>query len=252
MAFININFDTRKVEATLRKAIEKGLSTNKIKNEVTKLTVAEIEKVVEKNQDLFRPDRGSDGGDELVGLLGIGQGGAPLVEKYAGRNAAWTLLNPGVREFVGAAKLTASFSRARTGKFASLTYTIDVDRFFNNFKSTYLSRKRGDSDFEISWMQSLIDGIPTEQLRVNQAGATDFTFVNSGPNFNPEFSRTGLGHMVPAGRIGVPARQFTFQGRGRGSTFGVLQDKISASLSSNSFRNKIEKRIADSINSGGR
>jgi len=252
MAFINIKFDTRKIEKALRSAIEKGLASDILKAQVTTLTVIEIEKVVEDNQDLFRPDRGSDGGNDLVGLLGIGQGGSPLVEKYAGRNAAWTLLNPGVNQFAGAAKLTASFRRARSGSFANLTYTIDIDRFFNNFKSTYLSRKRGDADFTISWMQGLIDGIPTEQLRVNQAGDTDFVFVNSGPNFNPEFSRTGLGLMVPSSRLRIPTSQFTFNGRGRNNTFGVLLEKLQDKLSSNRFKSKIEKIVADRINSGGR
>lgn len=252
MAFANMSFDLRKIEATLRKAIEKGLSTSKIKTEVTKLAVVEIEKVVENNQDLFRPDRGPDGGDDLVGFLGIGQGGSPLTEKYAGRNAAWALLNPGVNQFAGAAKLISSFSRARQGKFAGLTYVIDLGRFFNHFRSTYLSRKSGDSDIEISWMQSLIDGVPTESLRLSPTGDTQFSFVNSGPNFNANFSRTGLGIMVPAGRIKIPVRQFTFNGRGRNNTFGVLLDKLRKSLASTSFKNKVEKAIADSINSGGR
>lgn len=251
MSFARMSFDLKNIEKTLRRAITKGLSTIKLKTEVTKLAAAEIEKVVDGNQELFRPDRGPDGGNDLVGLLGIGKGGSPLVEKYAGRNAAWTLLNPGIQQFVGAAKLSSTFRRAGD-IFGKLTYTIDIDKFFNNFKSTYLSRKRGDANFVISWMKSLIDGIPTEPLRINTSGETEFFFVNSGPNFNPEFSRTGLGLMVPAGRIKIPSQQFTFNGRGRSNTFGVLLDKIEKRLSSASFKSKVEKRIADSINLGGR
>jgi len=249
---VDMSFDLRKIEATLRKAIEKGLSTSKIKTEVTKLAVVEIEKVVEANQDLFRPDRGPGGGDDLIGFLGIGQGGSPLTEKYAGRNAAWALLNPGINQFVGAARLSASFSRARQGKFASLTYTIDTDRFFNHFRSTYLSRKSGDSDIEISWMQGLIDGVPTEQLRDYPGLGGEFIFVDSGPNFNRKFSRTGLGTMVREEKLRIPARQFIFGGRGRQETFGVLLEKLNKSLASARFKNKVEKVIAKSINSGGR
>lgn len=249
--FASIKFDLKKVDAALRRAIAKGLSTNSVKNTVTKLAAAEIEKVVDANQDLFRPDRGADGGNSLVGLLGIGKGGSPQTEKYAGSQAAWTLLKPGIREFAGAAKLTSTFRRG-SASFGNLTYTIDIERFFGHFKSKYASTKTGDATFDIRWMESLIDGIPTTQLRDYPSSGGEFVFVNSGPNFNKKFSRTGLGVMVSAGKLKIPAQQFTFNGRGRANTFGVLIDEVQKKLSSSNFKNKVKNSIAKSINSGGR
>jgi hypothetical protein len=245
MAKVDVKFDLNKVDSVLRNAITKGLSTQFLKNEVIKLTRIEIEKVVNRNQNLFRPDKGDDGGNELVGLLGIGANGSPLTNKYSGKGGAWSLLIPGGK----VAKLTSSFRKSAVS-FANINYTIDIDKFFNDFRSTYISHKRGDSDFIISWMQNLIDGIPTEKIRDYPADES-FVFVDSGKNFNPKLSRTGLGHMVPASRIKIPSRQFTFEGRGRKNTFGLLLDKMQQSLSSNSFKSSVEKTIAKSINSGG-
>ncbi len=74
VALTNIKFDLDNLDRVLRNAIEKGLTTRQVKSTVNKLAVDEIEKVVEKNQNLFRPDAGPGGGNELVGQLGIGQG----------------------------------------------------------------------------------------------------------------------------------------------------------------------------------
>jgi hypothetical protein len=227
----------------LRTAISNGLSTNELKSRVEKLVKSEIEDVVEKNQDLFRPDRGPDGGDDLVALLGIGEGGRPLVEKYAGKNAAWSLLKPGT----AASKLTSNFVKSKRSKFGVINYEINTENFYKNFRSTYISRKGGDSDFEISWMQYLIEGIPTEQIREYPDDVTGYVMVRDGENFNPNFSRTGLGHMVPANKIKIPAKQFVFNGRTEQGTFGILFDKIDKKLSSSSFKNKIEKAIANLV-----
>lgn len=243
MAKITAGINLDKAEKVLREAILRGLSTRALKDSVEKLAAAEIEKVVTRNQDLFRPDKGSDGGDDLVGFLGIGQGGEPSTSKYAGNNAAWTLLRPGT----DAAKITSSFRKATAGNFGNISYTINLDRFFNNFRSTYLSRKRGDSDLVISWMQGLIDGVATEQTRESADAGARFAFVTNGPAFNPSSSRTGLGHMINIDKIKIPVQQFSFNGRGRANTFGVLIDKIRKSVASNAFKNKISKSIKDSI-----
>ncbi len=99
-------------------------------------------------------------------------------------------------------------------------------------------------------MQNLIDGIPIAQLRDFPEGVTGHAFVDSGPNFNRLFSRTGLGHMVALERLQIPSQQFTFKGRGRANTFGRLLSDIEKRFASSQFRKKIEKSIADSINSG--
>jgi len=243
----SLKFNLDEVEKVLRDAIAKGLSTRQLKNEVQKAAVVEIEKAVDKNQNLFRPDAGPGGGDELVGKLGIGQGGRPLDDKYAGPDGAWALLKPGTTS----AKLTSSFRRRRTGRFGILNYEIDLAAFFGDFRSTYISRKRGDDDLRISWMQNLIDGIPIAQLRDFAPNTTGHAFIDSGPNFNRALSRTGLGHMVALERLKIPAQQFTFKGRGRANTFGKLISDINRRFASSRFRKKIEKRIAESINSGG-
>jgi len=248
----SINLD--RAEKILRDAILAGLSSRKLKASVENLALSQIEKTVNNNQDLFRPDRGPEGGDDLVGFLGIGQSstgsqaGRPSTQKYAGEDAAWTLLRP--IKGKGIAALSSSFRKARAGNFGRITYTINLDSFFNNFRSTYISRKRGDSDFQISWMQNLIDGVPTEQTREYPDGETEFAFVTGGPDFNPNFSRTGLGHMVPVGKLKIPAQQFTFRGRGRANTFGKLLAEIGKSLRSAAFKNKIAKSIRNSIVEG--
>jgi len=251
---VGASIDLDKAEKVLRDAILAGLSTRTLKVNVEKLAQKQIENVVDRNQDLFRPDRGPDGGDDLVGFLGIGQttsgsqAGRPSEEKYSGNDAAWRLLRPVRGDAI--ASLKSSFRKARPGNFGRITYSINVEKFFNNFRSTYISRKRGDSDFEISWMQNLIDGVPTEQIREYPDGETEFAFVTGGPNFNPKSSRTGLGHMVAVGKLKIPAQQFAFRGRGRANTFGKLLSEIQRSLGSAAFKNKISESIKNSIVGG--
>ncbi len=223
--------------------IEQGISSRKIKVEAEKAAIIQIEKAVKANQDLFRPDRGPDGGDNLVGLLGIGQGGKPLTDKIKN---AWKFLEP-----IRGTNLSSTFRKNIKGKFGVINYEIDLDKFYNAFNSTYISRSGKESDLLISWMSQLVDGIPTTQVREYPPGENQFVFVSSGANFNPKFSRTGLGHMVPAGRIKIPATQFSFNGRGRAETFGKLFIAIEKRLKSSSFRKDLESRIANIINSGG-
>jgi len=246
----NVKINLNKLEKVLRDSIARGLASSVVKAEVEKATVVEIEKAVEANQNLFRPDVGPGGGDELVGQLGIGQDGRPLKERYAGSDAAWRLLNPirGNAARGGVSTLSSRFDQKRVGKFGVLNYTINLDSFFTNFRSVYL----GSSSQKISWMQNLIDGIPIAQLVEFPPGVTGHAFVNSGPDFNPDSSRTGLGHMVALERLKIPSQQFTFAGRGRASTFGKLLSDIERRLSSSRYRKDIEKRIAASINRGAR
>ncbi len=227
----------------LLSAIEKGISSRKIKVEAEKAAIIQIEKAVKANQDLFRPDRGSDGGDDLIGLLGIGQGGKPLTDKI--RNA-WKFLEP-----IRGKNLSSTFRKRVKGKFGIINYEIDLDRFYNAFDSTYISRARKQQDIPISWMSNLIQGIPTEQVREYPAEAKPFVFVSSGENFSPKRSRTGLGHMVSSSKIKIPATQFSFNGRGRANTFGKLFIAIEKRLKSSAFRKDLESRIANIINSGG-
>jgi len=244
-----VRFNLDKVEKALAKAIAKGLTTRQIKADIKAITSQEIEKVVIKNKDLFRPDAGPGGGDELVGKLGIGVKtsefeGRPLEERYDGNdNAAWSQLKPGT----DAAKVRTFFRRARQGKFAEVAYEINLDQFFNNFRAVYI----GSSNLRVSWMQNLIDGVPIAQEVEFPPGVTGFAFVDSGPNFNSSLSRTGFGHMVALERLKIPAQQFTFAGRGRGRTFGKLLGDVEIRLKSSQFKNKIAARIAKSINSGG-
>jgi hypothetical protein len=244
----SVRLNLNSAEETLRKAIEKGLATSQIKKDIKAIASNEITAVVINNQALFRPDIGPGGGNELVGQLGIGeqqpgQEGRALTERYAGSDAAWTLLKPGS----AAAKVKTFFRRARAGKFAEVLYEIDLDRFFNNFRSVYI----GSSNLRVSWMQNLIDGVPTAQEVEFPEGITGYAFVDSGPDFSATRSRTGFGHMVGLERLKIPAQQFVFNGRGRGDTFGKLLTDIERRLRTNSFKNKLEVRIAKSINSGG-
>ncbi len=247
MATFSASVNLDDAEKILRNAIAKGLAAKNLKTQVTLLAKKEIERIVDKNQALFRPDVGPGGGPELVGQLGIGQGGTPSEGKYRGKDGAWSLLKPGQ----AAASLKSSFVQRRRGKFAILNYEINLAEFFENFRSTYISRKRGDDPLKISWMQNMIDGIPIAQLRDFPPGVTGYAFVDSGPNFNPLFSRTGLGHMVALERLKIPAQQFTFKGRGRAATFGKLVSDIEKALISNRFKTKLETSIAKSINAGG-
>ena len=213
------------------------------------ITSQEIEKVVVKNKDLFRPDAGPGGGDELVGQLGIGVKtsefeGRPLTERYDGNpNAAWSQLKPGT----DSAKIRTFFRAARRGKFAEVAYEINLDQFFNNFRAVYI----GSSNLKVSWMQNLIDGVPIAQEVDYPTGVTGYAFVNSGPDFNSSLSRTGFGHMVALERLKIPAQQFSFAGRGRFGTFGKLLSDVERKLKSADFKKKLEARIAKSINSGG-
>lgn len=240
MVQVNVFGDNDKLFEQIRKALTGKLSTRQVKTLVEREAAKEIEKAVDETQDLFRPDRGPGGGDDLIALLGIGEGGRVLTEKFAGRDAAFNLLKPGT----AATNFSSVFRRRSRGRFGLVNYEINLERFYNNFRSTYISRKRGDSDFEISWMDHLINGIPTTQLREYPEGENEFVLVTGGQNFNENFSRTGLGHMVPAGRLRIPARQFVFNGRGEAATFDVLFAAVTRRLSSSRFRTKIEKAIA--------
>ena len=241
--FARLNFNLDGVEKAINNAVSKGLATKQIKSDVEKIAIAEIERAVDINQNLFRPDAGPGGGDNLVGELGIGQDGRPLKEKYAGKDAAWSLLKPGT----ASAKLSSSFRRVRAGKFGILNYEVDLTAFFNNFRSVYI----GSRNEKIQWMQNLIDGVPIAQLVEFPPGVTGYAYVDGGPDFNPESSRTGFGHMVALERLKIPSQQFTFRGRGRANTFGKLLKDINKRFASNKFKQAIEKRIAKSINSGG-
>lgn len=245
MAKFNIVGNSGKFFKSLEKALKKGLSRRQLKTQVTNAAKVEIDNVVQKTQDRFRPDRGPGGGDELVGQLGIGKGGKPQTEKYRGGEAAFKLLEP----TTAIAPFSSSFVASRK-KFGVISYEINIDKFYDHFKSKYASNKAGDAVLDIKWMEHLIEGIPTEERRDNPIGAT-FAFVDSGPAFNPGFSRTGLGHMVNIQKIKIPARQFTFDGRGRPATFGFLFKQIEKGLSSPRFKSDVRKRIAKVLNSGG-
>ena len=245
MANFNIIGKSDKFFKSLEKALRKGLSKGQLKTQVTNAAKVEIDNVVQKAQNRFRPDKGPGGGDELVGQLGIGKGGSPQTEKYRGGEAAFKLLEP----TTAIAPFSSSFVAARK-KFGIINYDINIDLFYGHFKSNYASDKTGDATHDIPWVKHLIEGIPTEALRDNPIGST-FAFVDSGPAFNPNFSRTGLGHMVNIQKLRIPARQFEFGGRGRPATFGFLFEQIEKGLSSPRFKSDIEKRIARIINSGG-
>jgi hypothetical protein len=243
-----IRFNLNQLEEALGRAVAKGLATKQIKDDMKAITSQEIEKVVVSNKDLFRPDAGPGGGDELVGQLGIGvktgeSEGRPLTERYDGNpNAAWSQLRPGT----DSAKVRTFFRAARRGKFAEIAYEINLDQFFNNFRAIYV----GSNNLKVSWMQNLIDGVPTAQEVDYPEGVTGYAFVDTGPDLRDGSSRTGFGHMVALERLTIPSQQFSFPGRGRPGTFGKLLSDVERKLKSSDFKKKLEVRIAKSINSG--
>lgn len=223
---------------SFEEAILRKLKSSQIKKAIERNAFVQIEKAVYEHQNLFRPDKCPGGGEELIALLGIGEGGHPDYDKITN---AWKFLVP-VLGKGGNVKVTFSGKKYH---LMTIEYKIDIVRFYLRDKSTYVSKKSGEPDFNISWMNYLIEGIPTIKFRDYPPEDKPFVMVGPGdPNFRKAASRTGLGVMVPSHKVQIPAHQFVFNGLGRHRTFDVLINAIEKRISSPRFKAYIKKEIA--------
>lgn len=197
----------------------------------------EINAAIESSKALLQPHRGPLGGEEMVGMLGIGDETSkkPAIEKM--RNV-YKLLQPVRRGRF--AKMSSQFKR-RADRFGNITYTASLTNIYKANLATYTSYSGGRK--RIPWLQNFIHGIETP----------DHAYVDKfSPMFHPDSSRTGIGHMVKKDfTVGkgrrkrtIPGRQFSFDGVGEAATFGVIFDRIAARLRKPSFIKKIESIIA--------
>ena len=232
MADVNINLGFGEFNKKLRAAIDKGLANKELKRLVEIETIKAIESVVTKNQDLFRPDRGGDGGNDLIGFLGIGEGGRADEDKV---QTAWHFLLPKLR---GDNKNLKSEFVRKSNKFGNIEYKVDFSKFYAHPKSTYISEKEGEPSIVIEWMRNLMEGVPTTQVRDRPDGVESYAFLPSS-----RAGRAGFGRMVPVGGIRIPPRQFTFTGRGASQVIGELTSDLIEKLNSPSFRGQITKAM---------
>lgn len=177
----------------------------------------EIRRAVLKVRAKFQPQKYDF---DFIGQLGVGKAGAPLLERL---NQAYKLLIPSKGGKV--ARINTSFQK-RASRFGKVKYTIDIDKFYDSYETTYISYS-SDNREKIPWMEHFIKGIVVR----------DHIFIDEkDERFNPKSSRTGLGQMFPA-----PGRQYVFRGVGTRETFGALLREVEKRLASKKFVKKIEQ-----------
>lgn len=182
----------------------------------------QIGAAVDEMKNFFRPNRGPNGNEDVVGQLGIGFGGRADTDKI---DNAYKLLKPGT----SSAKLSLSFQR-NARNFGKASFSIDISKFYNSDLTTYLPSRgqRAVVDFNgpVPWMQHFIEGLEVQ----------GYEYIDeSDPQFSSRRSRTGIGMMIK-----VPAGNFVFRGVGRENTFEPLFKRIEKKLSSKAFAKKIE------------
>ncbi len=209
------DFDDAVLQAVAKKFSQK-------RSEIDKAVQEQIGVAIEENRDLFKPDRGPNGSDDVVGQLGIGFGGRPDSDKI---DNAYKLLKPGS----SSAKLSLSFQR-RNATFGIAKYTLNVEKFYAADLTNYLPSKSafGAVNFNgpVPWMKHFIEGLEVQ----------GYDYIDSGDSlFRSERSRTGIGLMIK-----IPTHTFTFRGVGADSTFSILFEKIARKLQTRPFLKKIE------------
>lgn len=217
------------LEDVIFAALTDRASIEAFRRRVIPLVEKQIEKAVTDTQDRFRPDRVGRG--ELIGQLGIGSDGREDTNKITN---AWRLLIPTEADV---AKISSSFAR-NVNKFGRISFTIDIDRFFNQELTTYTSEVRRGGVIGVQWMRHFIDGLEVQ----GHAFVDDFD-----PDFRFDSSRTGLGHMVRLDRVTIPRQQFELRGQGRGQTFGKLFENVERNLKDSSFQGRLAVVIARAL-----
>jgi len=180
----------------------------------------------------FRPDKQ---GIDIVGALGIGVGGNTSVEKYT---KGWQDLLPGKgRDLEGApaAKIAMSFAK---GTFGKVTYTLDIDKFYDSKNNTYVAQTNGK---RIQWMRQFIEGLEV----------LDYGYIEVDDNISDSLkekilkdSRTGLGIMVKIGVNDISPFILSPQP----NPFPKIADAIKRRLSSQNFRKDFKEILKRAIN----
>lgn len=197
------------------------------RSQINTIVEEQIGAAVEQEKNLFRPDRGPNGGSDVVGQLGIGFGGRPDNDKI---NNAYKLLKPGT----SSAKVSLSFQR-RQANFGRVNYSIKIENFYNSDLTTYLPSlgrvSNGNIDFNrpVPWMRHFIEGLEVQ----------GYDYIDEGDKlFNKNRSRTGEGLMIK-----IPTHTFVFRGAGYAATFDLLIAAIVKKLTTKPFIKKIENAL---------
>ena len=230
-ANFGIDVDFGDFQKKLRKSIDDGLANLELKATIESEAAKAIESVITENQDTFRPDRGPDGGDDLIGFLGIGDNNQPDNDKI---QKAWEFLLPRKR---GDSRNFTSVFQQRKKRFGVIKYTIDVQKFYASPKANYISEGDQGDNLTIRWMENLIEGVPTAKVR-DYPAEEEYVFLPSSRS-----GRSGRGRMVPVDSIRIPPRQFKFDGRGSSIVYDRLLDKITKRLEGSAFKGQMTKAI---------
>lgn len=222
------------IEEKIRKKFV-GKALNNFKNDILPTIERAINRAITDAKEHFQPH--VQGGDELVGKLGVGKDGEPLTQKLEN---AWKVMLLGKEEegSTRVSSLTLSLSKGPT--FARLSFSIDRDKFYKAKPTNYLSFQ-SEVFQEIPWMKHFLRGMPV---------IDDYRYVGEGERgFKDERSRTGLGHMS---KTRVPSRQFSLRGYGEQKAFGAIESAIKERLTNSSFRTSLKGSIKKALGRKGK
>lgn len=176
------------------------------------------------------------GGDELVGRLGVADPRQPGTPDYEKLNNAWRELLP---DKDSAAKVSISIDRRNPEKLINIKYSIDKDLFYDAKVCKFVYYKEGER-VVINWMRDYIEGVSIEGYGFSGPASKSFRRLVQTGTIN-RVSRTGLGFLIK-----IPVGSFRIQPLGQ-DPFALTTQTIKNKLTGNEFKESIRKAIASAI-----
>jgi hypothetical protein len=239
----NVDIDSKLAEK-IKKKITSAAVTRALSNKIRPLVEEQISEAIGGKNDagntniakLLKPH--IQGGDELVGRLGVSDPRDPGTPDYEKLNNAWRELVPGKDR---AAKFTVSIDRQNIDKLITIKYTIDKDAFYDAKVCKFVYYKEGER-VTINWMRDYIEGASVEGYGFSSPSSKSFQRVARSGNLS-RVSRTGLGFLIK-----IPNGSFRIQPLGT-NPFDAATGSVAKKLRSKEFKENVIKALKSALRS---